>query len=227
MIPHGAMVGVSGFTPAGAPKAVPRALASRARALHEAGTPFQIRLLSGASTGAACDDELGKAEAVSWRAPYMTSPPLRQLANTGKLDFVDMHLSHVSQVVLQGFLGRIDYAIVEATEITPDGKVYLTTGIGNAPTYLQFADKVIIELNARHSRRLREMADILVLPLPPHRQPIPIQDPLDKIGKPYARVDPAKVAGVVLNDEPDGGRTFAPIDDVSRAIACSCLPVPA
>ena len=56
LIPHGAMVGVSGFTPAGAPKAVPRALAKRARSLHEAGKPLQIRLISGASTGAAFDD---------------------------------------------------------------------------------------------------------------------------------------------------------------------------
>src|SRR4051812_25802164 len=97
MIPHGAMVAVSGFTPAGSPKAVPRALAHRARALHEAGAPFQIRMLSGASTGVACDDELGRADAVSWRAPYLTSPPLRQQANAGKLEFIDMHLSHVSQ----------------------------------------------------------------------------------------------------------------------------------
>src|SRR4029077_76423 len=82
LIPDGAMVGVSGFTPAGAPKAVPRALAVRARGLHESGEPFQVRVLSGASTGAACDDELGLAEAVSWRAPYMTSGPLRKLANT-------------------------------------------------------------------------------------------------------------------------------------------------
>src|SRR4051795_13298555 len=110
LIPHGAMVGVSGFTPAGAPKAVPRALARRARACHEAGEPFQIRILSGASTGAACDDELGAAEAVSWRAPYMTSAPMRKLANSGRLDFVDMHLSHVSQMVMEGFLGRVDYA---------------------------------------------------------------------------------------------------------------------
>src|SRR4051812_27100794 len=115
LIPHGAMVGMSGFTPAGSPKAGPRALAHRAQGLHEDGTPFQIRLLSGASTGSACDDELGEADAVTWRAPYMTSPPLRRHANTGKLDFVDMHLSHVSQVVLQGFLGRMDYALVEAT----------------------------------------------------------------------------------------------------------------
>ena len=61
LIPHGAMVGVSGFTPAGAPKAVPRALAKRARHLHETGQPLQIRLLSGASTGAACDDALALA----------------------------------------------------------------------------------------------------------------------------------------------------------------------
>ena len=121
LIPHGAMVGVSGFTPAGSPKAVPRALARRARALHEAGEPFQIRLLSGASTGAACDDALGEAEAVSWRAPYLTSAPMRMLANTGRLDFVDMHLSHVSQMILEGFLGRVDFAIVEATDITRTG----------------------------------------------------------------------------------------------------------
>ncbi|QDV36087.1 succinate CoA transferase [Tautonia plasticadhaerens] len=218
-IPHGAMLAVGGFTPAGAPKAVPRALARRARALHEGGTPFQVRVISGASTGDACDDELGLAEAVSWRAPYLTSAPLRRLANSGKLDFVDMHLSHVSQVVLEGFLGPIDVAVVEATEVTPDGKVYLTTGIGNAPTFLQCADEVIIELNARHDPRLREMADILVLPPPPNRKPIPINDPLDKIGTPHALVDPRKVIGVVRSDEPDGGRGFTPPDEVSRRIA--------
>lgn len=219
LIPHDALLAVSGFTPAGSPKAVPRALARRAQALHESGQPFRIRLLSGASTGEACDDELGKAEAVSWRAPYLTSAPLRKLANTGKLDFVDMHLSHVSQVVLEGFLGPIDVAVVEATEITPDGKVYLTTGIGNAPTFLQYADKVIIELNARHSPRLREMTDIFMLPPPPNRRPIPIHDPLDKIGTPHALVDPKKVIGIVQNDEPDGGRGFAPPDETSRRIA--------
>jgi propionyl-CoA:succinyl-CoA transferase len=123
LIPNGALVAVSGFTPAGAPKAVPRALAKRARKLHESGEPFQIRLLSGASTGAACDDELARAEAVSWRAPYMTSVPMRRLVNTGKLDFVDMHLSHVAQTVMEGFLGPINYAIIEATEITRDSRV--------------------------------------------------------------------------------------------------------
>jgi succinate CoA transferase len=213
MIPHGAMVALGGFTIAGSPKAVPRAVAARARQLHAAGKPYSIRVISGASTGPSCDDELARAEAVSWRAPYMTSVPMRELANTGKMDFVDMHLSHVAQIVQEGFLGRIDVAIVEATEITSDGRVYLTTGIGNAPTWLQVADKVIIEINAYHSPRLREMADIVVLPLPPERDAIGIHDPLDRVGRAYASVDPAKVLGVVHNNEPDGGRVFNAPDE--------------
>ncbi len=219
LIPHGAMVGVSGFTPAGAPKAIPRALAKHARALHEAGQPLQIRVLSGASTGAACDDTLALAEAVSWRAPYMTSPNMRKLANSGQLDFVDMHLSHVSQMVIEGFLGRLDFAIIEATDITPDGRVYLTTGIGNAPTFLMKAEKVLIELNAYHSTRLRELADIIVLPPRPHRTPIQIRDPLDRIGRRYAQVDPAKVVGIVHTNESDGGRGFTPPDEASQRIS--------
>ena len=145
--------------------------------------------------------------------------PCGKLANTGQLDFVDMHLSHVSQMVLEGFLGRIDFAIVEATEITPDGKVYLTTGIGNAPTFLQKADKVIIELNACHSPRLREMADIIVLPPAAAPPADPDPRPAGQDRQAVRRVDPAKVVGVVHNDEPDGGRGFAPPDDVSRRIA--------
>ncbi|MGE3818068.1 MAG: succinate CoA transferase [Isosphaeraceae bacterium] len=219
LIPHGALVGVSGFTPAGSPKAVPRALARRARALHQEGREFQVRLVSGASTGPSCDDELGAADALSWRAPYLTSAPLRKQANDGSLDFVDMHLSHVSQMILGGFLGKVDVAIVEATEITPDGQVYLTTGIGNSPALLQVAEKVIIERNAYHSPRLRELADVILLPPPPLRRALPIHDVLDRVGWHHATVDPSRVVGVVETNEPDGGRAFAPPDATSQRIA--------
>jgi acetyl-CoA hydrolase len=218
-IPDGALVGVSGFTPAGSPKAVPRALAQRARALHAAGLPFQIRLVSGASTGSACDDALGEAGAISWRAPYLTSSPLRVQANAGALDFVDMHLSHVPQMLMGGYLGKVDLAIIEATDITPDGKVYLTTGIGQSPTLLAVAERVIIERNRYHSPRLHELADIAILPPPPARRALAIHDPLDRVGTQYALVDPAKVIGIVETDEPDGGRSFTEPDAVSEQIA--------
>jgi len=77
---------------------------------------------------------------------------------------VDMHLSHVPQTVSYGFFGKIDYAVVEATEITQDGRVFLSTSIGASPSYLKYADKVIIEINQYHSTRLREMADIMIVP---------------------------------------------------------------
>ncbi len=80
---------------------------------------------------------------------------------------MDMHLSHVPQTVSSGFFGKVDIAVIEATEITPDGRVYLTTSIGASPTYLKCADRVLIEINRYHSPRLREMADISCCCRPP------------------------------------------------------------
>ena len=165
-IHSGDTVAFSGFTPAGAAKAVPRALAARATHLHKKGEFFRIRVLSGASCGDSIDEALAAADAVSWRAPYQSSPTLRQMINRQEVEYVDMHLSHVPQTVSFGFFGKVDYAVVEATEITPDGRVFLSTSIGASPSYLKYAEKVIIEINNYHSTRLREMADIMIVPPP-------------------------------------------------------------
>jgi len=199
----GATLAFSGFADAGAAKVVPRALAAKARKLHEKGRPFKVRLLTGASSGADIDEALAQARAISWRAPYQSSATLRKQINGQEVEYVDMHLSHVSQTVNAGFFGKVDFAVVEATEVTPDGRVYLTTSIGASPTYLKCAEHVIIEINRYHSERLREMSDVAMLPSPPHRNPIPIHDVLTKLGWPYAVVDPRKVVGIVESDEPD------------------------
>jgi succinate CoA transferase len=219
LIQDGEMVAFSGFTPAGSAKAVPVALANRARQMHESGKPFQIRVLTGASTGAHLDDALAKADAVRWRAPFQSSAPLRQRINDGRVAFVDMHLSHVPQSVLFGFFGPIDTAVIEATEITTDGRVYLSTSIGASPTFLRTARKVIIEVNRSHSRRVSEMADIVVPKPPPYRIALDLDHPLQRIGKPYARVDPEKVIGVVHTNELDELSEFEPANPISRAIA--------
>lgn len=218
-IPHGAFVGFSGFTPAGAAKAVPRALAARARALHAAGEPYRLRVLTGASTGDSFDEALAEADAVSWRAPYQSSRRLRQRINAGETEFVDMHLSHVPQMLEFGFFGAMDWAVVEATEVTSDGRVYLTTSVGVSPSVLRHARHVVIEVNQHPSRRLPEMHDVAVLPPPPHRSPIPIYHPLSRMGVPFATVDPAKVVGVVQTDEPDDVAPFSAPDAVSQQIA--------
>ncbi|EHA7656753.1 acetyl-CoA hydrolase, partial [Salmonella enterica] len=142
-IQHNDLVAFGGFTHAGSPKALPAAIAHRASEMLHAKKPFQIRLLTGASISQFADDILSESGAISWRAPYQTSPGLRQKINQGQVKFVDMHLSEVAQAVNYGFFGDIDVAVIEASAIAPDGRIWLTSGIGNAPTWLQRAKKVI------------------------------------------------------------------------------------
>jgi acyl-CoA hydrolase len=162
--------------------------------------------LTGASTGRTTDDALAEVEAISWRAPFQSSIPLREQINDGRVAFVDMHLSHLPQSVLFGFFGKIDFAVIEATEITTDGRVYLSTSIGASPTFLQAAEKVVIEVNRRQPPRISETADILVPEPPPFRRALNLDHPLQRIGRTYADVEPQKIIGVVLTDEPDDQR---------------------
>jgi succinate CoA transferase len=219
LVPHDAMVAFSGFTPAGAAKAVPQALARLARDRHAAGLPYRLRVLTGASTGRSLDDALARERAISWRAPYQSSSLLRQQINNGDVDFVDMHLSHVPQSTLFGFFGKIDFAVVEASEITADGRVYLTTSVGASPAFLHSAEHVVIELNRAQSRQVSDMADIVVPKPPPYRPALDLDHPLQRIGKPYARVDPEKVIAVVETNQPDEVTELTEVDDVNQAIA--------
>lgn len=219
MIFDGATIGFSGFTPAGAVKAVPRALARRANEVHANGGSLRVRVLTGASTGKSLDEELAQANAIAWRAPYQSSKTLRKRINSQETQFVDMHLSHVPQMVEFGFFGKIDFAIVEAVDVTADGRIYLSTSVGASPTYLKHAEKVIVEINEHHSKRMWEMHDVVTLPRPPFRNPIPIHHPLSKIGTPFVSIDPNKIVGIVHTDEPDGVAGFDEPDEVSEKIA--------
>ena len=40
-----------------------------------------------------------------------------------------------------------------------------------------------------------------MIPLPSHREPIPIRRPLDRVGQNYATVDPGKIVAVVETNE--------------------------
>lgn len=219
-IAPGSLVGFSGFTPAGAAKAIPRALAERARALEEAGRPgLALRVLSGASTGRSLDEALASAGAIAWRAPYQASRALRQGANEGRIEYVELHLSHLAGHLRRGTFGEMDWAVVEASSLTAEGEVCLTTSVGQSNVFLRSAKRVLIELNAHHSGRLREMHDLLELSAPPRPGPIGLAHPLEKIGSPTVRIDPAKIAGVVITNEPDEVEPFTTPDAAAHGIA--------
>ena len=211
-------VGFSGFTPAGCPKVIPEAIAQRAEEEHRKGNPFQIGMFTGESTGDHLDGALARARAVKFRTPYQSNKDMRALLNAGGAHYFDMHLSELAQSLRYGFLGKVDVAIVEAAEVTEDGEIIPTEGVGIVPTVCRLADKILIELNRFHPKEIRGMHDIYEPADPPMRREIPIYQPSDRIGKPYVKVDPKKIVGIVeTKNEPDGS-TFAPLDDVTLAI---------
>ena len=215
LIKDGMNVVTSGFTPAGYPKAVPLALAERI----EKGEKLEINLFTGASVGDELDGILSRKGAVARRYPYQSNVDMRKNINSGDTLYKDMHLSHVAQQVRYGFFGNIDVAIVEALEITEDGNIIPTTSLGNTPTYVQEADKVIVEVNTAQPVELKGIHDVYIPKDPPNREPIPLVKPDDIIGKKYVPLDIDKVAAVVVTDIPDNVRDLAPIDEDSKKMA--------
>lgn len=218
LIKHGDNLGFSGFTPSGSPKAIPLALAERAVIDHLYDRPFKVGVLTGASTGNFLDGALAKADAISFRTPYQTNDELRRRINDGSCRFVDMHLSLVPQFVRYGFLGKIDWAIIEAADVTSDGEIILTSAVGAAPTYAAVADKILIELNRAHPVELRGMHDIFEPQNPPHRRELPIYRVSDRIGTPGIKVDPSKIVGIVETNYEDDSRALGEAGEIHQKI---------
>jgi len=220
LIPSGVNVGMSGFTGAGYPKVLPAALARRIVAANERGERFKISVWTGASTAPELDGALAMVDGIEMRLPYQSDPTCRKRINAGEMEYIDIHLSHVAQFVWLGFLGKLDIAVVEVSGILPDGRLIPSSSVGNNKTWLDRADKIILEVNAWQNPALEGMHDIYYgTALPPHRKPIPLIHPQDRIGEPYFRVDLDKVIAVVETNHPDRNSPFSPPDETSRRIS--------
>jgi succinyl-CoA:acetate CoA-transferase len=220
LVPHGANVGMSGFTGSGHPKAVPMALARRIEQAHARGDQLRIGVWTGASTAPELDGALAKVNGIELRLPYQSDPVTRERINAGAMDYIDLHLSHVAQFAWFGFLGHLDVALIEVTAILPDGSLVPSASVGNNKTWLDQADRIILEVNSGVSTALHGMHDVYYgTRLPPHRKPIPIVAPGDRIGEAAFRCDPKKVIAVVETNAPDRDTTFAAPDAISKAIA--------
>ncbi|GGF78685.1 acetyl-CoA hydrolase [Paracoccus acridae] len=220
LIASGDTVGMSGFTGSGYPKAVPMALAARIEAEHQAGRPFRTRIWTGASTGPELDGALAKADGIEFRLPYNSDPIAREKINRGEMDYFDMHLSQVAPMAWQGFFGPLDVAVIEVTGIRQDGSLIPSSSVGNNKTWLDRAEKVILEVNTWQNPALEGMHDIYYgTRLPPDRVPIPLTRADDRIGEPWLRCDPEKIVAIVETDAPDRNLPFTPPDEAARAIA--------
>ncbi|MBO3758850.1 acetyl-CoA hydrolase/transferase family protein [Ciceribacter sp. L1K22] len=214
MIRDGMTVGMSGFTRAGEAKAVPLALAERART-----DPLKITLITGASLGNDLDRTLAEAHVTARRMPFQSDPGLRKLINAGEVMFIDQHLSETVEQLRTGQLQPVDIAVIEAVAILEHGGIVPTTSVGNSASFAILADKVIVELNMSQPTTLEGLHDIFIPQRRPSRMPIPVVTADSRIGLPYIPVPPEKIAGIVISEKHDSFANVDKPDDDTRAIA--------
>lgn len=214
LIQDGMVVGMSGFTRSGEAKAVPMALAARARA-H----PMKITLMTGASLGHDLDRTLAEAHALSRRIPFMSDPGLRAAINRGEVMYVDQHLSETVEMLRTRQMPGVDVAVIEAVAITENGGIVPTTSVGNSASFAILAEKVIVEINLNQPVTLEGLHDIYIPTWRPNRQPIPVMHPETRAGLPYIPVPSEKIAAIVVTEKTDSYATIQGPDDETRAIA--------
>lgn len=214
LIQDGMTVGMSGFTRAGEAKAVPMALAERARK-----SPMKINLFTGASLGNDLDKIMTEAGLLARRSPFQADATLRGAINAGEVMFFDQHLSHTVEMMRNKQMKKPEVAIIEAVAITEQGHIVPTTSVGNSASFALFADQIIVELNLAHNPNLEGLHDIYIPTYRPNRQPIPLLKVDDRIGTPAIPVDPSRIAAIVVTNQPDSYSTVTPPDEETAAIA--------
>lgn len=197
-IEDGMNLGMSGFTLFGEPKEFPLALSKRGEKEN-----FKVNLYTGASLGPTADQSMAEAGIINLRFPYQANAVMRKKINAGEIYYIDQHLSHNAEEVRKGTLGKIDYAIIEAAAITEDGLIIPTGSVGNSPIFVEKAENVIIELNMSAPKAYEGLHDIYVPNAQGERREIPIYKVSDRIGEIGIKVDPAKVKGIILSEQPD------------------------
>jgi succinyl-CoA:acetate CoA-transferase len=214
LIEDGMTVGMSGFTRAGEAKAVPHALAERAKL-----TPLKISLMTGASLGNDLDKELTEAGVLARRMPFQVDSTLRKAINAGEVMFIDQHLSETVEQMRNAQLKLPDIAVIEAVAITEQGHIVPTTSVGNSASFAIFARQVIVEINMAHNPNLEGLHDIYIPSYRPTRTPIPLVKVDDRIGSPAIPIPAEKIAAIVITHQADSPSTVLPPDSDTQAIA--------
>ncbi|WP_236209824.1 acetyl-CoA hydrolase/transferase family protein [Pseudomonas tohonis] len=214
LIEDGMTIGMSGFTRAGEAKAVPRALAERAKQ-----QPLQITLMTGASLGNDLDKQLTEAGVLARRMPFQVDSTLRKAINDGSVMFIDQHLSETVEQLRNHQLKLPDIAVIEAVAITEEGHIVPTTSVGNSASFAIFAKRVIVEINLAHDTNLEGLHDVYIPTYRPTRTPIPLTRVDDRIGTTAIPIPPEKIAAIVFTEQPDSLSTVLPPDTETQAIA--------
>lgn len=222
----GMNVGWSGFGSNGNPKAVPLALADHVERNGLQGK-LRFNVFTGGSVAAEIENRWAACGMIDRRWPYQLGDTIRHAVNSGTVRMGDRHLGLYAEDLLNGFYtkeagGRLHLGLVEATAITEDGGIVLSTTVAAAPEIIAIADKLIVELNTALPS-FEGLHDIPVLRRPPHKEPYLVRNIDDRIGTAYVPCDPGKIVAIVESRQADNGAPLSAPDESSEQIAAHIL----
>jgi succinyl-CoA:acetate CoA-transferase len=208
----GMMVATSGNPLMGYPKATFLALADHIKREGK----IKIDLLSAGPLGPEIEETLVQSEGIRTRIGAIGSNLLRDAVNRGEVRFVEGKGGQLPAHVRQGRFGKIDVAVIEAIGITEEGNIIPSTAVYDAPDWVELASSIIVEINLLRPLEMEGIHDVY-LKVPGH--PVPIVNPLDRIGTPFIPTDPDKIRCIVASRVPDRETPEISIDMVSKRIA--------
>jgi succinyl-CoA:acetate CoA-transferase len=95
---------------------------------------------------------------------------------------------------------RMPYQSDPVTRAKINGALIPSSSVGNNNTWIDMADRVILEVNSWQPAELEGMHDIYYgAALPPHRKPLQILMPTDRFGVPYLRCPSEKIIAVAAS----------------------------
>lgn len=223
---NGMNIGWSGFGSNGNPKIVPIVLADYVESNDLVGK-LCFNLFTGGSVAPEIENRWAAAKMIDRRWPYQLGNIIRQSVNNGTVRMGDKHLGLFAEDLYNGFYtkesgGKLDLAIIEATAITEDAGIILSTTVAAAAEIINIADKVIIEINT-NIPSFEGLHDIPALSQPPFKKPYLISEVSDRIGTCYVPCNPDKIVAIVESRKLDNGSEMSPSDEVSERIADNIL----
>ncbi|MEA4895310.1 MAG: acetyl-CoA hydrolase/transferase C-terminal domain-containing protein [Oscillospiraceae bacterium] len=206
-IKSGMTIGMSGFS-TGAPKVIPLEIL-------KPGTVRDLTVIQGAGIGML--DELTDSGAVSRYAAFQWSRKMHDSINKGNISFTDIHLGQLSGKISNGVFGKMDYAIVECSAINKDGGIVPSISVGITNTLLEYAERVLLEVNLSVPSEIEGMHDIY------KNDFIPLKGILERKGETVFRCDPEKIAGIVITNDSEPKLSFRDTNEVYQFIAKNVL----
>ena len=197
LISSGMTVGMGGGNSIGCPKSLFAALAQRMKGSGK------ITLLAGGPLPGTIDGVMTLAEAYEKRIGQFNEKNLMEAANSGKFSVVEYRTGLLPHHVRDGRFGKIDVAVMEAVALTEEGFIVPGTSCLDSATYATVADRVIVEINTEVPSELEGIHDIYIPDVAPLRKPIPLTHCGDRIGTPFIRCHPGKIAAIIESNIPD------------------------